>query len=68
MIESFINGDKGVNHRVSVGSLILQQMEDVISLGIGEPDFTTPWHVREEAIYALEKGRTTYTLTLGYLS
>ena len=40
---------------------IVQTMEDVISLGIGEPDFATPWHIREAAIYALEKGRTGYT-------
>lgn len=44
---------------------IVSQMEDVISLGVGEPDFATPWHVREEAIYALEKGRTTYTSNSG---
>jgi aminotransferase len=37
----------------------------VISLGIGEPDFATPWHIREAAIYALEKGRTGYTSNLG---
>jgi len=40
-------------------------MEDVISLGIGEPDFTTPWHIREAAIYSIEKGRTFYTSNLG---
>lgn len=40
-------------------------MADVISLGIGEPDFTTPWNIREAAIYALEKGRTGYTSNLG---
>jgi aminotransferase len=40
---------------------------DVISLGVGEPDFVTPWHIREAAIYALEKGRTTYTSNLGLL-
>ena len=39
--------------------------QDVISLGVGEPDFTTPWHIREAAIYALEKGRTYYTSNLG---
>ena len=42
-------------------------MEDVISLGIGEPDFTTPWHIREAAIYSIEKGRTFYTSNLGTL-
>ncbi|HCY06014.1 MAG TPA: pyridoxal phosphate-dependent aminotransferase, partial [Erysipelotrichaceae bacterium] len=36
-------------------------MEGVVSLGVGEPDFPTPWHIREEAIYAIEKGRTYYT-------
>ncbi len=44
---------------------VVQKMGDVISLGIGEPDFTTPWHIREAAIYALEKGRTSYTSNLG---
>ena len=40
---------------------------DVISLGIGEPDFRTPWHIREAAIYALERGRTHYTANLGLI-
>lgn len=40
-------------------------MKDVISLGIGEPDFVTPWHIREAAVYSLEKGRTGYTSNLG---
>ena len=44
---------------------IVQGMKDVISLGIGEPDFATPWHIREAAIYALECGRTSYTSNLG---
>jgi len=44
---------------------IVQSMHDVISLGIGEPDFDTPWHIREAAIYSLEKGRTGYTSNLG---
>jgi len=44
---------------------IVQSMKDVISLGIGEPDFETPWHIREAAIYSLEKGRTGYTSNLG---
>jgi aminotransferase len=44
---------------------IVQSMNDVISLGIGEPDFATPWHIREAAIYALERGRTGYTSNLG---
>jgi aminotransferase len=44
---------------------IVQGMKDVISLGVGEPDFVTPWHIREAAIYALERGRTSYTSNLG---
>ena len=40
-------------------------MENVISLGVGEPDFDTPWHIREEGIYSLEKGRTFYTSNSG---
>ncbi len=44
---------------------LLASMEGVISLGVGEPDFTTPWHVRESAIYSLEKGYTMYTSNLG---
>jgi len=44
---------------------IVQSMSDVISLGIGEPDFATPWHIREAAIYSLEKGRTGYSSNLG---
>lgn len=46
---------------------IAAQMEDVISLSIGEPDFLTPWAIREAAIYSLEKGQTTYTSNLGIL-
>lgn len=46
---------------------IVQGMRDVISLGIGEPDFVTPWHIREAAIYALERGRTSYTSNLGLM-
>lgn len=46
---------------------IANTMEDVISLGVGEPDFDTPWHVREEGIYSLEKGRTFYTANSGLL-
>ncbi len=42
--------------------------DDVISLGVGEPDFVTPWHIREAAIFSLEKGQTTYTANLGLLS
>src|SRR5437762_13668439 len=46
---------------------IVQSMPDVISLGVGEPDFVTPWHIREAAIYALERGKTSYTSNLGLL-
>ncbi len=46
---------------------IVSTMKDVISLGIGEPDFVTPWHVREAAIYSLERGMTSYTSNLGLL-
>lgn len=42
--------------------------DDVISLGVGEPDFVTPWRIREAAIYSLEKGQTTYTSNMGLLS
>lgn len=42
-------------------------MDDVISLGVGEPDFDTPWHIRDEGIYSLEKGRTYYTSNAGLL-
>ena len=44
---------------------IVSEMPDAISLGVGEPDFDTPWNVREEGIYALEKGRTFYTSNAG---
>ncbi len=46
---------------------IVTTMHDVISLGVGEPDFDTPWHVREAAIYAIEHGATHYTSNLGLL-
>jgi aminotransferase len=46
---------------------IVSTMRDVISLGIGEPDFDTPWHVRESTVFALERGATHYTSNLGYL-
>ena len=42
-------------------------MENVISLGVGEPDFDTPWHIREEGIYSLEQGRTFYTSNAGLM-
>ena len=44
---------------------IVTEMKDAISLGVGEPDFETPWHIREEGIYAFEKGRTFYTSNSG---
>ena len=44
---------------------IVSEMKDAISLGVGEPDFDTPWHIREEGIYSLEKGRTIYTSNSG---
>ncbi len=44
---------------------LVQEMPEAISLGIGEPDFVTPWNIREAAIYALEKGKTSYTDNLG---
>ncbi|MBI4325587.1 MAG: aminotransferase class I/II-fold pyridoxal phosphate-dependent enzyme [Chloroflexi bacterium] len=46
---------------------LVQSQSDVISLGVGEPDFVTPWHIREAAIYALEHGKTSYTSNLGLL-
>ena len=46
---------------------VASEMDDVISLGVGEPDFDTPWHIREEGIYSLEKGRTFYTSNAGLI-
>ena len=46
---------------------IANEMDDVISLSVGEPDFHTPWHIREEGIQSLEKGRTSYTPNRGFL-
>ncbi|MCI6676832.1 MAG: aminotransferase class I/II-fold pyridoxal phosphate-dependent enzyme [Clostridiales bacterium] len=46
---------------------IVSEMKDAISLGVGEPDFDTPWHIREEGIYSLEKGRTFYTSNSGLM-
>lgn len=46
---------------------IVSEMPDAISLGVGEPDFDTPWNIREEGIYSLEKGRTFYTSNAGLL-
>ncbi len=47
---------------------IAATVKDIVSLGIGEPDFVTPWHIREAAIFALEKGKTSYTDNLGMKS
>ncbi|WP_341876798.1 aminotransferase class I/II-fold pyridoxal phosphate-dependent enzyme [Defluviitalea saccharophila] len=46
---------------------IANEMKDAISLGVGEPDFDTPWHIREEGIYNLEKGKTVYTSNSGMM-
>ena len=46
---------------------LANQMEGVISLGVGEPDFATPWTIREAAIYSIEKGKTFYTANQGLL-
>ena len=46
---------------------LVNTMDDVVSLGIGEPDFVTPWSIREAAIYALQTGFTSYTSNLGML-
>ena len=46
---------------------IVSTQKDIISLGVGEPDFLTPWFVRDEGIYALEKGLTAYTSNQGLL-
>ena len=47
---------------------LVQGREDVISLGVGEPDYSAPWHIREAAIYSLERGNTSYTSNLGLMS
>ena len=47
---------------------LVSKMDEVISLGVGEPDFSTPWTIRENAIYSLERGQTSYTSNLGLLS
>ncbi|MDO8671749.1 MAG: aminotransferase class I/II-fold pyridoxal phosphate-dependent enzyme, partial [Dehalococcoidia bacterium] len=46
---------------------LLSAMEGVISLGVGEPDYATPWRIREAAIYSIEKGQTSYTSNYGLL-
>ncbi|HLS28041.1 MAG TPA: aminotransferase class I/II-fold pyridoxal phosphate-dependent enzyme [Opitutales bacterium] len=67
--ERFVAGHIGTLPRSGIRDFfeLVSEMEDVISLGIGEPDFVTPWHIREAAIFALEKGRTSYTSNLGLL-
>ena len=47
---------------------ILEEMDDAISLGIGEPDFVTPWHIRDAGIHSLERGHTKYTSNAGMIS
>ena len=44
---------------------LVHEMKDAISLGVGEPDFDTPWHIRDEGIYSLERGKTFYTSNSG---
>ena len=46
---------------------VAASMDDVITLGIGEPDFVTPWHIRESCVYGLEKGYTSYSTNKGML-
>ena len=46
---------------------IVSEMKDAISLGVGEPDFATPWHIRDEGIYSLEQGHTKYTSNAGLM-
>lgn len=46
---------------------VVNEMKDAISLGVGEPDFDTPWRIREEGIYTLERGRTFYTSNAGLM-
>ena len=47
---------------------LVQGRDGVISLGVGEPDYSAPWHIREAAIYSLERGHTSYTANLGLMS
>ena len=46
---------------------LINEMEDVISLGVGDPDFVTPWNVREAGIYSLEQGHTHYSSNAGFI-
>ena len=76
---SYYHEDKGAASMISrrVKSLspsgirkffdLLTTMDDVISLGVGEPDFVTPWRIREAAIYSIEKGYTMYTSNYGLM-
>ena len=61
------DGERSATFRDSPLFNLAAEMEDVISLGVGEPDFLTPWNIREEAIYTLEKGRTIYTANAGLM-
>ena len=56
-----------VMEMVKEAAELQRQGRDIIHMSIGEPDFTTPWHIREAAIYALERGKTGYTSNLGLL-
>ena len=73
-----MNGSKSVSERFVAGHIstlpksgiraffdLVNTMDDVISLGVGEPDFTTPWSIRESGVYSLEHGHTAYTSNLG---
>src|ERR1700730_10840384 len=46
---------------------LVSASKDIISLGVGEPDFSTPWHVREACVYSLERGNTKYTPNAGFI-
>ncbi len=65
--ESFINDTVNSMQPSGIRKFfdIVNQMSDAISLGVGEPDFSTPWHIREAGIYSLERGRTYYTSNAG---
>ncbi len=65
--ESFINDTVSSMQPSGIRKFfdIVNQMSDAISLGVGEPDFSTPWHIREAGIYSLERGRTYYTSNAG---
>ena len=47
---------------------LAEKMENVISLGVGEPDFLTPWHIRQEAVKSLDRGKTRYTANAGLIN